>query len=115
MELVTVFGTGTLAVWILYQIVRRDSARYYWIVVLSTAELYGGYVSFFFWLFWLFWPCFWFSRKLIVYHVLSWMTFGPEWVAGSPNLDTSNPLYLWVYLFVSFPQPFHLCVVPREC
>ncbi|KAH9979961.1 Emopamil-binding protein [Lactifluus volemus] len=71
MELVTVFGTGTLAVWILYQIMRRDSARYYWIVVLSTAELYGG-----------------------------WMTFGPEWVAGSPNLDISNPLYLWVYLFL---------------
>jgi len=38
-------------------------------VVLSTAELYGG-----------------------------WMTFCPEWLTGSPNLDTSNPLYLWVYL-----------------
>ena len=46
----------------------------------------------------------------MVYHVLSWMTFGPEWVAGSPNLNTSNPLYLWVYLFVSFPpvpSPVH--------
>ena len=30
------------------------------------------------------------------------MTFCPEWVTGSPNLDTSNPLYLWVYLVVSF-------------
>lgn len=29
------------------------------------------------------------------------MTFCPEWLTGSPNLDTSNPLYLWVYLFVS--------------
>ena len=28
------------------------------------------------------------------------MTFGPEWLTGSPNLDISNPLYLWVYLFV---------------
>jgi EXPERA (EXPanded EBP superfamily) len=45
MELLTVFGAGTLAVWIAYQIVKRDSARYYWIVVLGTAELYGGYVS----------------------------------------------------------------------
>jgi hypothetical protein len=28
------------------------------------------------------------------------MTFCPEWLTGSPNLDTSNPLYLWVYLVV---------------
>ena len=26
------------------------------------------------------------------------MTFGPEWLTGSPNLDTSKPLFLWVYL-----------------
>jgi EXPERA (EXPanded EBP superfamily) len=51
MELLTVFGAGTLGVWIVYQIVKRNPVRYYWIVVLSTAELYGGYVSFFFWLF----------------------------------------------------------------
>lgn len=29
------------------------------------------------------------------------MTFCPEWLTGSPNLDTGNFLYLWVYLFVS--------------
>ena len=29
------------------------------------------------------------------------MTFCPEWLTGSPNLDTSNALYLWVYLVVS--------------
>ena len=29
------------------------------------------------------------------------MTFCPEWLIGSPALDTSNALYLWVYLFVS--------------
>jgi hypothetical protein len=33
-----------MAAYIVYQIVRRDPARHYWIVVLSTAELYGGYV-----------------------------------------------------------------------
>lgn len=33
-----------------------------------------------------------------------WMTFCPEWLTGSPSLDTSNPLYLWVYLFVSIPR-----------
>ena len=27
------------------------------------------------------------------------MTFAPEWLTGNPNLDTSNFMYLWVYLF----------------
>lgn len=53
LELLTVFGAGPLAALIVYQIVKRDPARHYWIVVLSTAELYGGYVfivySIFFW------------------------------------------------------------------
>lgn len=37
------------------------------------------------------------------------MTFAPEWLCGSPNLDTSNFMYLWVYLvffntlWVGFP------------
>jgi hypothetical protein len=26
------------------------------------------------------------------------MTFAPEWLTGSRNLDTSNPLFLWVFL-----------------
>jgi hypothetical protein len=33
-----------MAAFIVYQIVKRDPSRHYWIVVLSTAELYGGYV-----------------------------------------------------------------------
>jgi hypothetical protein len=37
-----------------------------------------------------------------------WMTFCPEWLTASPNLDTSNPLYLWVYLFVSMAHPYTL-------
>ncbi|KAL1760415.1 Emopamil-binding protein [Schizophyllum commune] len=70
LELLTVLGAGPLACYILTQLARNDPARHYWIVVLSTAELYGG-----------------------------WMTFCPEWLTGSPSLDTSNSLYLWVYLF----------------
>jgi hypothetical protein len=27
------------------------------------------------------------------------MTFAPEWLTGSPNLDTGNFMYLWIYLF----------------
>lgn len=26
------------------------------------------------------------------------MTFAPEWLTGSPNLNTSNPMYFWFYL-----------------
>lgn len=37
----------------------------FWIIVLATGELYGGF-----------------------------MTFAPEWLTGSPNLDTGNWMYL---------------------
>ncbi|TKA65214.1 hypothetical protein B0A49_06553 [Cryomyces minteri] len=30
---------------------------------------------------------------------ICFMTFAPEWLSGSPNLDTSNFMYTWVYLF----------------
>ena len=40
-----------------------------------------------------------------------WMTFCPEWLIGSPSLDTSNALYLWVYLFVSPSVTFHFLSV----
>ncbi|KIK57164.1 hypothetical protein GYMLUDRAFT_173271 [Collybiopsis luxurians FD-317 M1] len=69
LEILTVLGAGPMCCYILKQLVSDDPARHYWIVVLSTAELYGG-----------------------------WMTFCPEWLTGSPNLDTSNWLFLWVYL-----------------
>ena len=41
------------------------------------------------------------SREMLTDEDNSWMTFCPEWLVGSPNLNTSNPLYLWVYLAVS--------------
>lgn len=40
---------------------------------------------------------------------VGFMTFAPEWLTGSPNLDTSNFMYLYVYLiffnalWVGFP------------
>ncbi|PCH40113.1 hypothetical protein WOLCODRAFT_88478 [Wolfiporia cocos MD-104 SS10] len=72
LEILTVLGAGPLCCYILKQLAQDDPARHYWIVVLSTAELYGG-----------------------------WMTFCPEWLTGSQYLNTSNVLYLWVYLVVS--------------
>ena len=31
-------------------------------------------------------------------NLAGFMTFAPEWLTGSPNLDTSNFMYFWVYL-----------------
>lgn len=42
LELLTVLGAGPLCCYILKQLVSDDPARHYWIVVLSTAEIYGG-------------------------------------------------------------------------
>lgn len=35
---------------------------------------------------------------LLTYLLVGFMTFAPEWLTGNPNLDTSNFMYLWVYL-----------------
>jgi len=41
-----VFGAAPLAAYIVYQIVKGDPTRYYWIILLCMAELCGGYVFF---------------------------------------------------------------------
>jgi hypothetical protein len=46
LEILTVLGAGPLCVLLMYQIVRNDPARYYNYVVLSVAELYGGWMTF---------------------------------------------------------------------
>lgn len=72
-EVLTVGAGVPLCLWICHLLrkeERRGSLRaWFWMVLLATAELYGG-----------------------------WMTFAPEWFTGSPNLDTSNWMYFWVYL-----------------
>ena len=45
LELLTVLIAGPMCCYILYQLVRGDPARHYWIVVLCTGEIYGGYVA----------------------------------------------------------------------
>lgn len=42
LEILTVLGAGSLCCYILRQLVKNDPARHYWIIVLCTAELYGG-------------------------------------------------------------------------
>jgi hypothetical protein len=78
-----------MAAYIVYLLVRNDPARHYWIVVISTAELYGGLGI----------P---YTAMYNDVHPLHtrFMTFGPSWLEGSPSLNTSNWLYLWVYLIV---------------
>ncbi|CAM0140018.1 hypothetical protein VKS41_007309 [Umbelopsis sp. WA50703] len=70
LEILTVLGAGPLCVLLMYQIVKNDPARYYNYVVLSVAELYGG-----------------------------WMTFCPEWLTGSVFLVTDNWFHHLVYLW----------------
>ncbi|KAH9969890.1 Emopamil-binding protein, partial [Russula dissimulans] len=77
----TVLVVAPFAVLIVYQIVKRDPTRYYWIVILSIVELYGA-----------------------------WMVFCPEWLIGSPHLNTSNPSNFWV-LVSSCPIPLIWVIV----
>ena len=54
---------------LVHAILSKKPYRHFVQVLVNTCELYGG-----------------------------WMTFAPEWLTGNRNLDTSSPLYLWVYL-----------------
>ena len=44
LELLTVFGVGTMCFYVIKQLIQDDPARHYWIIVLSTSEIDGGYV-----------------------------------------------------------------------
>ena len=69
LEIFTVFFNGNLTLVLVHAILTDKPYRHFVQVLVNTCELYGG-----------------------------WMTFAPEWLTGSRNLDTSSPLYLWVYL-----------------
>lgn len=83
LEILTVLLGGPVAIYVCYLVWKSSSSgsstqdrgaakSLLWLVApaLATAELYGG-----------------------------WMTFCPEWLTGSTQLETSNPVYLWFYLF----------------
>ncbi|XP_041066613.1 emopamil-binding protein-like isoform X1 [Carcharodon carcharias] len=69
LEILTVVLDGFLVLLLIHAIVKDKYYRHFVQITLCVCELYGG-----------------------------WMTFCPEWLIGSPNLNTSNWLYLWVYL-----------------
>lgn len=83
LELLTVFLGGPAALYVCYLLYKASSPNAsaaargaakakLWLVApaLATAELYGGF-----------------------------MTFAPEWLTGSTQLETNDPVYLWFYLF----------------
>ncbi|KAK0556288.1 asparagine-linked glycosylation protein [Tilletia horrida] len=70
LEILTVLGAGPLALYTAYLLAKEDGRYHYWAIVLSTAELYGGF-----------------------------MTFAPEWLTGNKGLNGSNWVLLYVYLW----------------
>jgi hypothetical protein len=42
LEILPVLGAGPSCCYIINQLIKNDPAKHYWIVVLSTDELYGG-------------------------------------------------------------------------
>ncbi|XP_026219316.1 emopamil-binding protein-like [Anabas testudineus] len=68
-EILTVVLDSLLAVLLIHAVRKDKYYRHFVQIALSVCELYGG-----------------------------WMTFCPDWLLGSPHLNVSNWLYLWVYL-----------------
>ncbi|XP_059183773.1 emopamil-binding protein-like [Centropristis striata] len=68
-EILTVVLGSLLAVLLIHALLKDKYYRHFLQVALCVCELYG-----------------------------CWMTFCPDWLVGSPHLDTSSWLYLWVYL-----------------
>ncbi|CAG8747037.1 13117_t:CDS:2, partial [Gigaspora rosea] len=68
-EIPTSIFLGPLAIYILVLLINNHVSRHYWQIILCVCEIYG-----------------------------SWITFCPEWLTGSKNLNTENFVYLWVYL-----------------
>ena len=75
LEILTVFLAGPIALWV-SELIRRGAGKeggkggaksasmWFWATILAAGELYGGF-----------------------------MTFAPEWLSSSENLDTSHWMY----------------------
>ncbi|XP_074520585.1 emopamil-binding protein-like [Halichoeres trimaculatus] len=68
-EILTVVLASLLGVLLIHAVIQDGHDRHFLQISLCVCELYGG-----------------------------WMTFAPDWLVGSPSLNTSNWLHLWVYL-----------------
>ena len=71
LEVPTALLWGPLAAALAYATYARKPWRHFWQVICATGEIYGN-----------------------------WMTFGPEWLTGSRELNPQNNwVHKWVYLF----------------
>ncbi|XP_026185238.1 emopamil-binding protein-like [Mastacembelus armatus] len=68
-EILTVVLDSLLGALLIHAVLEDKYYRHFLQVALSVCELYG-----------------------------CWMTFCPDWLLGSPSLNTSSRLYLWLYL-----------------
>ncbi|KDN42092.1 hypothetical protein K437DRAFT_226403, partial [Tilletiaria anomala UBC 951] len=69
-EILTVLGAGPIAAYCAYLLTKNDPRYHFWAIVLSTGEIYGGF-----------------------------MTFSPEWLTGNKFLiGSSDFLLFYVYL-----------------
>lgn len=81
-----------MAVWVCYDIAKKNLRYNIVMIVLATAELYGGaHTGQTF-------SCFSIESGVFTDGVIGFITFCPEWLVGNVNLDTSNFMYKWVYL-----------------
>lgn len=69
LEIATVFICSPLCIALIYAICKQTYYRHFLQITLCVMELYGG-----------------------------WMTFVPDILDGSPNLETGNVIFLYVYL-----------------
>jgi EXPERA (EXPanded EBP superfamily) len=89
MELLCVFVIGPLAFYVCHLLRKGQYGKaWFWMTFIASSELYG-------------------SELLLLDANMLWpatdcfsdfMTFAPEWITGSPNLNTSDPVYFWLYL-----------------
>ena len=110
LEMLTVGVGAPLAGYVCFLLTKGEGRgglkKWWWMTVLAVGELYGGefafpllvghgletYV----------WEGIW-ADILLILACTGWMTFAPEWLCGSPNLDTSNWMYLCVSPFLRLP------------
>lgn len=86
-ELATVF-VGLLCLLMVYGVIYRSGWRHPLQIIICVCELYGGWMTFA-------------PGKIISEDALNFFfvrLFLIEWIDGSPNLNGSDPILLWIYL-----------------
>jgi len=90
MELLCVFVIAPCAFYVCRLLQKGQYGKaWFWMTFIASSELYGSKPH----------PPLTPARcELVTDKYSDFMTFGPEWLTGSPNLNTSDPVYFWLYL-----------------